>query len=102
MPWTLTLALALLALAATTGTFLRRASRARREISARLHDHALALDRRCDALQEQIRRLDELRRVDHLFVLVALNEADGRLPPEAARALRHYALELRAELAALA
>lgn len=100
MPWTLILALALLALAAATGTFLHRASRARREISQRLHDRALDLDRRCDVLQEQIRALDELRRVDHLFVLVAENEAEGRLAPEAARRLRRYARELRAELAA--
>jgi len=102
MPWPLILALALLALAAATAVFLGRASRARREISERLHDHAFALDRRCDALQEQLRGLDERQRVDLLFVLVAQNEAEGYLAPEAARRLRRYALGLRAELATLA
>lgn len=97
MPWTLILALALLALAATTAFYLHRASRARREIDVRLHDRALALDRRCDALEVELRRLAERQRVDHLFVLLAQNEAEGRLAPAAASKLRRYALALAAE-----
>ncbi len=92
-----TLLLALAALATATFVFLRRASRARRELARRIHDAAYALDRRCDVLQEQIRALERRQRVDHVFDLLTQGETEGCLEPGVARRLRRYALELRAE-----
>lgn len=96
---TLAIAVAAAGLGGAAIFFLRRASRGRRELAARLHDAALALDRRCDALQEQIRTLDRRQRVDHVCDLVARGETEGRLAPEVARRLTRYASELRAETA---
>lgn len=93
----LLLSAALIALAAVTGVYLRRASRARRELSQRLHDAALALDRRCDVLQDQILALDRRQRIDHLESLVDRGEAEGRLPARVTPDLRRCLADLRAE-----
>ncbi len=91
--------LSLLSLAMALGLLLltRRASRARRELAASIHDHALALDQRCDALQHQLDALTLRQRIDHLVDLVGLSERQGRLDGERARRLERYAHELREE-----
>jgi hypothetical protein len=91
------LAAALLGFAALVLVFLRRASRARRELAVNIHDRALALDQRCDVLQAAIDTLAQGQRIDHLFDLIAWGEAEGRLAPETARRLRRQAAALRAE-----
>ena len=75
----------------------RRASRARQTLSQELHDRALALDRRCDHLQEQLEKLARRQRVDHLMDLIDFGDREGRLAPEAARELRRFAHRLREE-----
>lgn len=99
MTWipTFLLVLAVAALAAVTGFYLRRASRARRELSQRLHDAALALDRRCDALQGEIREIDRRQRIEHLARLVDWGEAEGLLSARTAPGLRRYVADLYAE-----
>ncbi len=99
MPWIPDLLLAILLLAVAGGMwiFLRRARRGRRQLAIDLHDKALALDRRCDVLRDQIETLDEGQRIAHLFDLVAWGEAEGRFDSEVARSLRRYALQLRGE-----
>ncbi len=93
---TLSLALSLvtLAIAAGLAILLRRAHRARGELAQRLHDKAIALDRRCDALQRQLDNLAMGQRIDHLLDLVRASE---RLDATAARRLERFALELREE-----
>lgn len=86
-----------LGLAGTTGLFLVRARNARRELSLRLHDAALRLDRRCDTLKEQIHTLDQRQRLGHLFDLLAEAQGDQRLDPDRARRLRRFALDLWTE-----
>ena len=88
------LVLLLAALAGGTWVLLRRA---RHQLAVDLHDKALALDRRCDAVQDQIRALGEAQRIAHLFDLVTWGEAEGRFDSEVARGLRRYALQLRGE-----
>jgi hypothetical protein len=91
------LAFALLALAGVTFTYLKRASRARRELSQRLHDSALALDRRCDVLQDQVLTVDRRLSIDHLARLVDWGRSEGRYSDRTAQALRRYVRDLRAE-----
>lgn len=94
---TLALTFSLAALAATAGLFvlLRRAGRARAELAERQHRAALALDRRCDAIQAQLDALTLSRRIDHLTDLVSISERQGRLPAAAARRLERYVLDLQ-------
>ena len=96
---TLALGLSLAALAAAGGLIVlsRRASRARAEQAAAQHDSALALDRRCDALQRQLDALRRRQRIGHLQELVSTSERHGRLPAAAARRLERYVLELHDE-----
>ncbi len=93
----LVLATLLATLAGGTWLFWRRARRARHELAVDLHDKALALDRRCDVLQDQIAAVQEAQRIAHLFDLVAWGEAEGRFDAELAHRLRRYALQLRGE-----
>ncbi len=96
---TLSLALSLVTLAVAAGlaVFLRRARRARGELAQSLHDKAIALDRRCDALQRQLDRLVMGQRIDHLLDLVRVSERMERLDAAAARRLERFALDLRQE-----
>ena len=93
------LLLALLSLAMALGLLVlaRRASRARRELAESIHDRALALDKRCDALRHELDALTRRHRADHLLDLVGLCERRGRLDGERARRLERYAYELREE-----
>jgi hypothetical protein len=75
----------------------RRGRRARQQLAQSIHDHALALDQRCDTLGERLERLEMQRRIDHLALLVDHGERTGRLAPEIAERLRGRALEWRAE-----
>ncbi len=75
----------------------RRAGRARAEMAQRQHDVALALDRRCDALQRQLDALSLRQRIDHLQDLLGISEQLGRLDGDAARRLERYVLDLRDE-----
>ena len=93
----LVLSLVTLTVAAGLLVLARRASRARRELAQSIHDRALALDRRCDALQRGLDGLARRQRVDHLLDLVSLCERGGRLDGERARRLERYAFELREE-----
>ena len=99
MTWTPTilLALAILGSAGATILFLRRASRSRRELSQRLHDTALGLDRRCDAIEEMIRALDRRQRIAYLSGLVEQGAREQRLSAPVASRLRRYVLDLHAE-----
>ncbi len=96
---TLSLGLSLVALAIAAGLFvlLRRARLARAELAKRQHDKALALDRRCDAIQRQLDALERRHRIDHLTDLVSVSERQGRLDAGVARRLERYVLELRDE-----
>ncbi len=96
---TLSLALSLvtLAIAAGLAVLLHRARRARGELAQRLHDHALALDRRCDVLQSQLDQVALHHRVDHLLDLVSVSERHGCIATAAARRLERVALDLREE-----
>ncbi len=96
---TLALVLALAALVIAAGLFvlLMRARRARAELAQGQHDGALASDRRCDALQQQLDRLTLERHIDHLSVLVGLSERQGCLEAGAARRLERYVLDLNSE-----
>ena len=87
------------ALAMTAGLLIlaRRASAARRDLSHRLHDMAMALDRRCDVLQHQLDAIARRQRVDHLLDLVSFSQRFGSLDAERARRLAGYVLELREE-----
>ena len=100
----LTLGLSLAALVAAAGLLVlaRRASRARAELANRQHDAALALDRRCDAIQAQLETLTRRHRIDHLAELVSVSERQGRLPAAAARRLERYVLDLHDEARRLA
>ncbi len=91
------LSLGALALAAGLFVLLRRARRARAELAVSQHDAALALDRRCDALQHQLDDLARRQRISHLTELVRVSEAQGRLTAGTARRLERYVLELRDE-----
>ncbi len=95
----LSLGLSLAALAIVAGSLilLRRAGRERAELAQRLHDTALALDRRCDALQHQLDALALRQRIDHLQDLLGVSERLGRLDGDAARRLERYVLDLRDE-----
>lgn len=75
----------------------RRASHARQELAQRLHDHALALDQRCDTLQHQLDATIRQQRIDHLGDLVQRSERQGKLGSRTARALELYADSLRDE-----
>ena len=75
----------------------RRGRQARQQLAQSLHDHALALDQRCDTLGQRLDRLEMQRRIDHLALLVDHGERTGRLAPEVAERLRGRALEWRAE-----
>ena len=88
------LSLAALALAAALLVLLRRASRARAELARSQHDAALALDRRCDAMQRQLDALTRRQRIDHLQELVTVSEHQGRLDSGIARRLERYVLDL--------
>lgn len=88
---------AVFALAGGTGVFLRRASRSRRELGERIHTQTLRLDERMDVLEGRLAGLALRGRVEHLFDLVALGEANDYLSPDTARALRRHAVALRAE-----
>ncbi|MCP3963837.1 MAG: hypothetical protein GY719_38865 [bacterium] len=96
---TLSLFLALTALAAAAALLVlsRRAAGARRELAERMHDQAMALDQRCDVLQQQLDVAARDQRIDHLLTLVDVSERQGRLDGAAARRLELYALELREE-----
>ena len=96
---TLSFALSLIALAAAAGLFVlaRRAGTGRRQLAREQHDAALALDRRCDALQRQLDGLRRRQGIDHLRQLVAVSERQGRLDAGVARRLERYVLELDAE-----
>ncbi len=91
------LALAAIATVAAVGSVIwhRRASQARHELAQRLHDHAFALDQRCDALQHQLDDTVRRQRIDHLGDLIQLSERQGKLGSETARALERYAHSLR-------
>ncbi len=91
----LVLSLVTLVIAAGLLILLRRGRRARAELAKSQHDKALALDRRCDALQHQLDALTRRQRVDHLLDLVSLSERRGRLDADRARHLELYAIELR-------
>lgn len=93
------LGLSLAAVAAAGGLFVlsRRASRARAELATAQHDAALALDRRCDAVQHQLDTLRRRQRIGHLQELVSVSERQGRLPTAVARRLERYVLELHDE-----
>ncbi len=91
------LSVAALALAAGLFVLARRASRARAELAAAQHDAALALDRRCDALQHQLDALRRRQRISHLQELVGVSERQGRLGADVARRLERYVLELHDE-----
>lgn len=91
------LSLGVLALAGATFLYLKRAGRARRELSQRLHDSALALDRRCDVLQGQILEIERRQRIAHLDRLVDWGRLEGRFSERTARALRRYVRDLQAE-----
>ena len=88
------LSLAALAAAGSLLVLARRARRARLELAQRQHDAALALDRRCDALQRQLDSLARRQRISHLHELVAVSERQGRLGDEVARRLERYVLDL--------
>jgi hypothetical protein len=80
LPWiTALVALALVALAAACGWLFLRARDGRRQLAQELHDRGLALDRRCDDIVGELRRVGTLldRRCDEL---------DARLVGLAARA----------------
>lgn len=99
MTATLALALSLASLALAGALLLkaRDARDARRELSQRLHDQALALDQRCDALQYQLDHEILHRRIDHLMDLVAVSERQGSLEAEVADRLQGFVLALRDE-----
>ena len=77
----------------------RHSRRARHLLAQEIHDRALAMDQRCDALQKQVDQLEMRRRIDQLALLVDHGERSGRLSPEAAEKLRQQTLELRQESA---
>ncbi len=93
----LVLSLVTLAIVAGLLTLLIRARRARAELARSQHDTALALDRRCDALQHQLDALSRRHRIDHLLDLVSVSEKQGRLDGNSARRLECFALDLREE-----
>ncbi len=95
----LSLGLSLAALVIAAGLFvlLSRARRGRAELARSQHDKALALDRRCDALQYQLDALSLSHRIDHLLDLVGLSERQGRLDGKVARRLEQVAYDLREE-----
>ena len=72
----------------------KRASRARRELAESIHDHALALDLRCDHLQEQCDDIEHRLRVAVLFDLIAHADECGALAAGSPQRLRAYALDL--------
>ncbi len=92
--FSLVLSLAALAAAGALLVLARRAGRARQELAQRQHDAALALDRRCDALQHQLDGLARHQRIAHLRELVSVSERQGRLSGEVARRLERYLLDL--------
>ena len=91
------LSLAALAIAAALLVLLRRASRARAELASSQHDTAMALDRRCDALQQQLDAVTRRQRIGHLQELVSVSEHLGRLDSSIARRLERYVLDLHDE-----
>lgn len=65
----------------------RRAAEGRRALNRSLHDRALALDQRCDTLQDQVDALALDQRITALHHRVGRLSGTGRLTHEAARHL---------------
>ncbi|RMH22766.1 MAG: hypothetical protein D6696_02540 [Acidobacteria bacterium] len=89
-------AVALLA-AGTALALVCRVRRGQGELQRTIHDRALALDRRCDALERGLDRLAVEQRLDHLAALVGHARRRGLLTDAAAGELEGYVLGLRRE-----
>ena len=74
-----------------------RGRRGRREIDRRLHDRALDLDRRFDAAERRLARVEVGQKISHLHHLVAIATAGGRLSAPASERLHRFLLDLEEE-----
>ncbi len=91
------LSLVVLAISVLLVLQVKRARASRHEISQRLHDQAMALDQRCDALQNQLTAAALHRRIDHIADLVTLCERQNRFDADVADRLLTYTLGLHDE-----
>lgn len=79
---------------------LRRASAGRRRLSVEIHDQALRLDRRLDAVEARLAAAELRARLAHLDRLLGACRRAGRLDAATASALDRYLLGLADEAAA--
>lgn len=89
------LAAAALVIASATAWWQWRSRAGQRQAAQTLHDEALRLDRRCDAVQQGLDQLRRQQSIDHLDQLVERAARSGRMSTDAAARLHHQIGVLR-------